>query len=143
MSRVDNQLGDTMKKTCTVMAAAALIGAIVTACGGSGGSSYATDSATANSSTMAASESPTATAGATITIESMAFGEPLTVAPGTEVGIVNNDSVEHSVTSDTAGAFDVEVDGQKKGTLTAPTAPGQYQFHCKYHPSMKGTLIVK
>lgn len=132
-----------MKKNCIVMAAATtVIAAIVTACGGSGGSGYTTDTATANPSAAAASESP-APAGATITIEGMAFGEPLTVAPGAEVRIVNNDSVEHSVTSETAGAFDVEVDGQEKGTLTAPTQPGEYQFHCKYHPSMTGTLIVK
>lgn len=136
-----------MKKNCIVMAGAvALITAIVTACG-SGGSGYTTDTATAagttNSSATAATDGPAAAAGATITIESMAFGEPLTVAPGAEVRIVNNDSVEHSVTSETAGAFDVEVDGQQKGTLTAPSAPGQYQFHCKYHPTMKGTLIVE
>ena len=92
---------------------------------------------------MAASEARRRLPVPTITIENMAFGEPLTVAPGAEIDIVNNDSVEHSVTSDTAGAFDVEVDGKKKGTLTAPSAPGEYPFHCKYHPNMKGTLIVK
>ena len=84
-----------------------------------------------------------ATAGATITIENMAFGEPLTVAPGAEIALVNNDSVEHSVTSDAAGAFDVDVEGKEKGTLTAPSQPGEYPFHCTYHPNMKGTLIVK
>ena len=73
----------------------------------------------------------------------MAFGEPLTVAPGAEISIVNNDAAEHSVTSQTAGSFDVHVDGNQKGTLTAPTQPGEYAFYCVYHPSMKGTLIVK
>ena len=52
-------------------------------------------------------------------------------------------TVEHSVTSDTEGAFDVHVDGKEKKTLVAPTQPGEYPFHCVYHPSMKGTLIVK
>jgi hypothetical protein len=61
---------------------------------------------------------------------------------GPQVNIVNNDSVEHSVTSQIAGAFDVHVDGGKNKTLTAPTEPGQYQFYCVYHPSMKGMLIV-
>jgi plastocyanin len=73
----------------------------------------------------------------------MAFGGPLTVGPGTQVNIVNNDSVEHSVTSDTAGAFDQDVEGNKKATMTAPSKPGEYPFHCSYHPNMKGTLIVK
>lgn len=128
-----------MKKICSLWAAIIVIAALATACGGSSGTSQTTDTAT---SSAAASESPAA-AGATLTIEGMAFGEPLTVAPGTEITIANNDSAEHSVTSDTAGAFDVEVDGHEKKTLTAPTQPGEYPFHCKYHPNMKGTLIVK
>ena len=73
----------------------------------------------------------------------MAFGEPLTVAPGAEITIANNDSVEHSVTSDTAGAFDVHVDGQRRRRSPRRRQPGEYPFHCKYHPNMKGTLIVK
>lgn len=128
-----------MKKICSLWAAIIVIAALATACGGSSGTSQTTDAATFSA---AASESPAAT-GATITIEGMAFGEPLTVAPGTEITIANNDSAEHSVTSDTAGAFDVEVDGHEKKPLTAPTQPGEYPFHCKYHPNMKGTLIVK
>ena len=137
-----------MKKICMFLAAMSLIAAIVTACGGSSSTNKTTDTATAagtaTSTGAATSEnSPTATAGATITIENMAFGEPLTVAPGAAITIANNDSVEHSVTSDTAGAFDVEVDGKEKKTLTAPGQPGEYPFHCKYHPNMKGTLIVK
>jgi plastocyanin len=35
------------------------------------------------------------------------------------------------------------VDGKGQKTLTAPTEPGEYAFHCKYHPSMHGTLTVK
>ena len=128
-----------MKKICSFWAAIIVVAALATACGGSSGTSQSTDTATPSA---AASESPAA-AGATITIEGMAFGEPLTVAPGTEITIGNNDSAEHSVTSDKAGAFDVEVDGHEKKTLTAPTQPGEYPFHCKYHPNMKGTLIVK
>ena len=73
----------------------------------------------------------------------MNYGEPVTVPPGAQIAIKNNDSVEHSVTSDTAGKFTVDVDGNEQGTLTAPSEPGEYAFHCKYHPSMHGTLIVK
>jgi plastocyanin len=137
-----------MKKICMFLAAMTLIAAIVTACGGSSSTDETTDTATAAESATASEaatgeNSPTATAGATITIENMAFGEPLTVAPGAEITIANNDSAEHSVTSQTAGAFDVHVDGKQKGTLIAPTQPGEYPFYCVYHPNMKGTLIVK
>ncbi len=133
-----------MKKIFMFLAATTLIAGVVTACGGSSSTSGSKDTAAATASATATSENaPAATTGPTITIASMAFGEPLTVAPGTEINVVNNDSVEHSVTSDTSGAFDVEVDGNGKKTLTAPSQPGEYPFHCKYHPNMKGTLIVK
>ena len=133
--------GDTMKKICMFLAAiASSVDARhrVRRFRQHQGHDTATASGTATSKS-----SPTATAGAMITIENMAFGQPLTVAPGVEITIANNDSVEHSVTSDTAGAFEVDVDGKKKGTLIAPTQPGEYPFHCSYHPYMKGTLIVK
>lgn len=131
-----------MKKFVMLLTVAALFAAIVTGCGESSNAGETTDTATTAAAGTTESDT-TAAAGATITIENMAFGEPLTVAPGAEVRVANNDTVEHSVTSQTAGAFDVHVDGQKKGTLIAPTQPGEYPFYCVYHPTMKGTLIVK
>ncbi len=97
-----------MKKIGTFLAAMAVVAALVTACGGSSSTTQATDTA------MASENSPTEVAGPTITIADMAFGQPLTVAPGTQINIANNDSVEHSVTSQTAGAFDVDVDGGRE-----------------------------
>ena len=127
-----------MKKIGTFLAAAAVLAAVVTGCDSSSSTTQATDTAAASEN------SPTEVAGGpTLTIANMAFGQPLTVAPGTQLNIVNNDTAEHSVTSDTEGAFDVHVDGGKSKTLTAPTKPGEYPFHCVYHPNMKGTLIVK
>ena len=84
-----------------------------------------------------------ATRPTTITIASMNFGAPVTVPPGTQITVVNNDSVEHSVTSDTAGKVSVDGGGNKQATFTAPTEPGGYAYHCAYHPSMHGTLTVK
>ena len=49
----------------------------------------------------------------------------------------------HSVTSQTAGHFDVHLAGNGEATFTAPTQPGEYAFYCTYHPSMKGTLMVQ
>jgi plastocyanin len=102
--------------------------------------------ATGCSSTKAPSgstEGTTAVAGPTITISGMSFGDPITVSPGATVAIENKDPAEHSVTSDPKGAFDTQVDGKTQKTFTAPTKPGEYAFICVYHPSMKGTLIVK
>ena len=128
-----------MKKIGMLVATAALVAGLVSGCGGSADSSKASDTAAAMSSESSSSE----VAGPTITIANMAFGQPITVAPGSEVNIVNNDKVEHSVTSDTSGVFSQDVDGNEKGKLTAPSQPGEYAFHCKYHPNMHGTLIVK
>ena len=135
-----------MNRIFMLCAAMILVAAMATACGGSSSTDETTEATTATAASSApetSADSPTATAGATITIENMAFGDPITVAPGAEISVVNNDSAEHSVTSQTAGAFDVHVDGMQKGTLTAPTEPGEYAFYCVHHPSMKGTLIVK
>ncbi|MDT5016998.1 MAG: hypothetical protein QOD39_3158 [Mycobacterium sp.] len=127
-----------MKRFGLFCAAICLVAAFATACGGSSSTQEKA------SGTATATGSPTAmAAAATITITNMSFGDPITVSPGAQIAITNKDSVEHSVTSDTAGKFSVEVDGNKDGTLTAPTDPGEYAYHCKYHPSMHGTLIVK
>jgi plastocyanin len=136
-----------MKKLGLFCAAVCLVVATATACGGSNTSTQERETGTATlTATPTASEgkpSAAAAAGVTMTIASMSFGQPITVSPGAQVTIKNDDSAEHSVTSDTAGKFDVEVDGKEEGTLTAPTEPGEYALHCKYHPSMHGTLIVK
>lgn len=68
---------------------------------------------------------------------------PLTVAPGAKVDVSNSDSATHTVTSDMAGLF--KADDVKQGTpvtFTAPSRAGTYTFHCDYHPSMHGTLVV-
>lgn len=140
-----------MKKLFTFWAGICLVAAIATACAESststeetaaGTTSVATTSAPPTETTEATSPAPAAGA-AKITIADMSFGEPITVAPGAQVSVTNDDSVEHSVTSQTAGQFDVHIDGNEDGTFTAPSEPGEYAFYCVYHPSMKGTLIVQ
>ena len=137
-----------MKRFGLFCAAMCLVAAFATACGGSDTSTQEQETGTATAtasptSTAEPTSGPAAAGAATITIASMSFGEPITVSPGAQITIKNDDSAEHSVTSDTAGKFDVHVDGKEQGTLTAPTEPGEYAFHCVYHPSMHGTLIVK
>lgn len=140
-----------MKKICLFAAALCLVLTAATACGESStteerdtGTATMTGSPTTTAqATGTAEETAPASAGAaTIAIANMSFGEPITVPPGAQITIKNDDSAEHSVTSQTAGQFDVHVDGNQEATLTAPTEPGEYAFYCIYHPSMKGTLIV-
>ncbi|HZN80377.1 MAG TPA: cupredoxin domain-containing protein [Mycobacterium sp.] len=133
-----------MKRFGLFCAALCLVAAFATACGGSSNTTQETQTGTATATgTAEATSGPAAASAATITIANMSFGEAITVPPGATITIKNDDSAEHSVTSDTAGKFDVEVEGKEQGTLTAPTEPGEYAFHCTYHPSMHGTLIVK
>jgi plastocyanin len=137
-----------MKRFGLFWAALCLVAAVATACGGSDTSTEERETGTATmtaspTGTAETTSAPAASGAATITIATMSFGEPITVPPGAQITIKNDDSAEHSVTSDTAGKFDVHVDGTEQGTLTAPTEPGEYAYHCTYHPSMHGTLIVK
>ena len=59
------------------------------------------------------------------------------------VEVTNEDSVEHSFTFKAASVDqDVEANEDATVTFTAPAA-GDYEFHCKYHPTtMKGTVTV-
>jgi plastocyanin len=141
-----------MKKFLLLCVTVCLVAALA-ACGSE--SSYTTSEGDSGTATATASpettgettsetaSAPAAANGPTITMANMSFGDPITVAPGATITLKNDDSAEHSVTSQTEGKFDVHVDGAEQGTLTAPTEPGEYAFYCVYHPSMKGTLIVK
>jgi plastocyanin len=39
--------------------------------------------------------------------------------------------------------FDVDVSAGGTATFTAPSKPGSYPYHCKYHGNMHATLVVK
>jgi plastocyanin len=134
-----------MKRFGLFWAAMCLAATLATACGGSSNTTQESPSgtATATASSSEATSAPASAGAATITITNMSFGQPITVPPGAQITIKNDDSAEHSVTSDAAGKFDVEIEGKEQGTLTAPTEPGEYAYHCTYHPSMHGTLTVK
>jgi plastocyanin len=67
----------------------------------------------------------------------------LTVNVGDRVTWTNQDTAPHTVTSDTAGVFDVRTEGSGgTGSLTFNTA-GTFPFHCTIHPNMKGTMVVQ
>jgi plastocyanin len=128
--------------------------ALGTACGDDDGGSAGTTVAggavtgTAGAPTTAAGGATTATGGqsasaTTITISGLAFPKSTTVAAGSTITITNDDSDEHSFTADDGSSFDTDIEGGESADVKAPSAPGTYTFHCKYHSSMKATLIVK
>ncbi|MBA2390875.1 MAG: hypothetical protein H0V67_11540 [Geodermatophilaceae bacterium] len=80
---------------------------------------------------------------ATITIVDFAYGDPLTVAPGTEVTVINEDSAPHNA-NDAGGAFEQELLEQgESATFTAPDEAATYDLICTAHPDMSGQLIVE
>lgn len=78
----------------------------------------------------------------TITISMFAYHTPASVAHGALIKVINKDAVAHTVTSNTAGKFNVKVPAHSSRTFHAPATKGAYGFHCTIHPSMKGTLHV-
>ncbi len=93
-------------------------------------------------STPAATTAPSAaTAATTITAANFDYGAPISVAPGASVTFVNTDEARHNVTADDK-SFSSPTVTKATTTFTAPSKPGRYAFHCTFHPSMHGTLVV-
>jgi plastocyanin len=78
-----------------------------------------------------------------VTIKNLSF-EPVTrtVSVGTKVTWTNNDSMDHTVTSDD-GIFNLGTLGPGQSGSYTFTSSGTYPYHCTIHTSMKGTIIVK
>ncbi|MEU6232318.1 cupredoxin domain-containing protein [Kitasatospora sp. NPDC047058] len=112
-----------------------------------GGASTASPSPASPSPTATGTAATTAPATTlTVTIKDFLFHpDTLTVAPGAKITVTNEDSAEHTLTAVTPGKeFDTGLLATgKSATITAPSAPGSYPFHCEVHPNMKGTLVVQ
>lgn len=117
-----------MRRLAVAACAAALL--LLAACGSSG--SGATSTTTAGTSAQ----------GPHITIKNFGYSGDLTVKPGAKVTVVNEDSVAHTLTADSAGGFDVTIAPGKSATFKAPAKTGSYPYHCTYHANMHGTLKV-
>ena len=115
----------------------------VTGCSSGTTTTASPESPSAAASSTAAPSATATAAGPKISIADMKFSAPLTVTPGATVTVVNSDNVEHTVTADSGNAFNVEIGDAGTATFTAPTQPGTYAYHCTYHPSMHGQLIVQ
>jgi plastocyanin len=135
----------TKKLLLAATVTAAVVG--LTGCGSSGDTSNAASTPKPSAPKTPATSSPNSTtharpAAAMITIKDFAFQGPSSVKPGAELMVMNSDAETHSVTSDTSGLFDVTVEAGATAKLTAPTKPGSYPYHCAYHATMHGTLVV-
>ena len=80
---------------------------------------------------------------ADITVKDFQFVSSIPVKAGATVTVKNDGPSTHTVTADTTGGFNVTIDAGKTATFTAPSAAGEYKFHCSIHPQMHGTLTVQ
>jgi plastocyanin len=68
---------------------------------------------------------------------------PVTVASGTTVTWVNNDTIAHTSTSDSAGVFDtgtIAAGGRASFTFQSK---GTFPYHCTFHRGMVGSVVVQ
>lgn len=134
-----------MNKTLIIVAVVILLGVGGFLLLGSRGSNRPTT--TTPSETTNPTKTTTGEATDSVAIETKNFAfSPTTIkikAAGT-ITYTNGDSVAHSFTADDGESFDSGLVGRDRSTtITAPSVPGTYTFHCTPHPSMKGTLIVE
>jgi len=64
----------------------------------------------------------------------------ITIKPGETVVWTNNDDRDHTVTGKDFNSGTISVGGTFQHAF--PKA-GTYPYSCKYHPRMKGTVVVK
>jgi plastocyanin len=76
-----------------------------------------------------------------VTLQQMAFGPtPAHLRVGDTVEWVNNDIFLHSATAKDK-SFDVTLKPKAHVTMALSRA-GTFDFSCRYHPGMKGRLVV-
>ncbi|PVX85565.1 cupredoxin domain-containing protein [Paraburkholderia unamae] len=80
---------------------------------------------------------------AVITIEQMQFAPPsVTIHVGDTVMWVNRDLVTHNV-SEKAKGFDSGSIAPAGSWRYTATRPGHYYYTCRFHPAMRGIVIVE
>ncbi len=79
-----------------------------------------------------------------ITIENFAFSPAtITVKKGTKVTWTNQDSVKHTVTSDTGSEISGPLIGKGETFSYVFDTVGSFSYHCQPHPNMKANVIVE
>ncbi len=130
-----------MRLTFKTAAAGALVIAAVTTASGCGSSTAPTSQPLSTTAPSPSAGSASAAGAPVLEIKNFAFNS-VSVKAGRTVMVKNDDAESHTVTSRQAGAFDDMATASSTTMFTAPSAPGQYPFYCKYHGNMKGVLTV-
>jgi len=124
-----------------------LIGAFPVGCGGSSSPPAASTPQPKPSSSSQSAPKPAAgkpALGASkLRIKDFTFLPPtVTVKAGATVRWTNVDGTNHTVTAD-KGGFDLGNLEKGASKSVRLTKPGVYAYHCNYHPSMHGRIVVR
>jgi len=85
---------------------------------------------------------PAAAASQSVDISGFAFNSAdLQISAGTTVTWTNEDSANHTVTSDN-GTFDSGQLAQGDTYSFTFSSPGTYTYHCENHPNMTASITV-
>jgi len=77
-----------------------------------------------------------------VTIQGFAYSpSSLTISAGDEVTFTNNDNAPHTATIASANLDTGRLANGESASLTFDTA-GTHAYVCRFHPSMRGTIIV-
>ena len=77
----------------------------------------------------------------TAVIEHLKFPAIPPLRPGNSIVWINKDMFRHTVTGP-GKSFDLDLPAGAKATLTMRKA-GNFAISCRYHPGMKGTIVVR
>lgn len=93
--------------------------------------------------TMPAAEQSQTASDVRVSIKNFSFNpETLTIKPGTKITWINEDTVAHTVTSDSDSILNSgTISPGESFSFTFDNA-GSINYHCAIHPSMKGSIIV-
>lgn len=79
----------------------------------------------------------------TVIIEGMRFHPgTVVVRRGERITWINRDLFPHTVTA-AGGGFDSHAIGPGGSWTYVPTKPGEYDYRCTFHPTMKGKVVVR
>jgi plastocyanin len=112
-------------------------------CSSSGSPSTSAPQSSSSAPTTTTAKAPaTSPTGATVTIKNFSFGSPITVTAGATVTVHNADGTTHSLAGDAGEFYAENVFAGSSTSFVAPMTPRTYKFHCNFHASMHGALIV-
>jgi len=121
---------------------AAGVALFLTSCGDNSTTGSTGSVGVSTAATSGGSSATSATSDQQVVVQGYKF-PAITAAAGSTLTLVNRDLEPHTVTANDGSFGSKPFSPSKSATLTVPTSPGSYAFHCKIHPTMHGTLVVQ